>query len=264
MLATWQIQTAQKLFKSANYFDGDFTSVIDSRTIAAANIIMRNMGANWAGWNNERRVIAAAQRVLNIQGHEAGFVDGLMGTNTLEAMRSFNGQKNPEITHTKKNPNGSAAWPKQADMEKFYGPAGSAKATQGKVQLPFPHFLAWSKTQKVNVISCHILCQDAFQFVFTESAKHYGEDLYRKLKLDLYGGCFNDRNIRGGSVKSTHAYGAAIDLNPEENQLRWNKKRASFAAPSYLPFWKIVESQGLVSLGRARDYDWMHFQAARL
>jgi hypothetical protein len=27
--------------------------------------------------------------------------------------------------------------------------------------------------------------------------------------------------------------------------------------------WQIVEGQGLVSLGRTHDFDWMHFQAAR-
>ena len=29
-------------------------------------------------------------------------------------------------------------------------------------------------------------------------------------------------------------------------------------------FWEIVESEGWTSLGRARDFDWMHFQAPRL
>jgi hypothetical protein len=28
--------------------------------------------------------------------------------------------------------------------------------------------------------------------------------------------------------------------------------------------WKIIESEGAVSLGRRKDYDWMHWQFARL
>lgn len=43
-----------------------------------------------------------------------------------------------------------------------------------------------------------------------------------------------------------------------------NHREASFARPEYEPFWAIVEEEGLVSLGRTRDFDWMHFQAARL
>ena len=33
---------------------------------------------------------------------------------------------------------------------------------------------------------------------------------------------------------------------------------------AYEPFWRIVEGEGLLSLGRTRNFDWMHFQAARL
>ena len=32
----------------------------------------------------------------------------------------------------------------------------------------------------------------------------------------------------------------------------------------YAAFWQFVEAEGAVSLGRARDYDWMHFQFATL
>jgi len=55
-----------------------------------------------------------------------------------------------------------------------------------------------------------------------------------------------------------------VDLDPGRNQLKWGRDRAVFARPEYEPFWQIVESEGLVSLGRAKNFDWMHFQAARL
>ncbi|WP_347138974.1 hypothetical protein [Paracoccus sp. SSK6] len=51
-----------------------------------------------------------------------------------------------------------------------------------------------------------------------------------------------------------------MDLDPERNQLRWGRSRASFAKPDYDAFWSIVEGHGGTSLGRKRDYDWMHFQ----
>jgi hypothetical protein len=28
--------------------------------------------------------------------------------------------------------------------------------------------------------------------------------------------------------------------------------------------WRIIEGEGAVSLGRARNFDWMHWQFARL
>ncbi len=61
-----------------------------------------------------------------------------------------------------------------------------------------------------------------------------------------------------------HAWGIAVDLDPERNPLRWGRDRASFAASAYEPFWTIVEAAGAPSLGRACNRDWMHFQFGRL
>ena len=86
----------------------------------------------------------------------------------------------------------------------------------------------------------------------------------KELGLDLVGGCFNNRPMLGGSKPSMHAYGIAWDLDPERNQLKWDHKLAVFATPKYEKFWAIVEQYGATSLGRERDFDWMHFQFARL
>ena len=61
-----------------------------------------------------------------------------------------------------------------------------------------------------------------------------------------------------------HSWGIAVDLNPAQNRLKWDDKKAVFAKPVYLPFWEIVESYGGVSLGREKNFDWMHFQFAKL
>ena len=68
--------------------------------------------------------------------------------------------------------------------------------------------------------------------------------------------------MRGGSRKSTHAWGIAVDLDPENNRLRWGCDRALFARNEYKAFWEIVEDHGATSLGRSANYDWMHFQFA--
>jgi len=53
-------------------------------------------------------------------------------------------------------------------------------------------------------------------------------------------------------------------MDPDNNQLKWGKDRASFAKPVYNDYWKIVEAEGATSLGRSRNFDWMHFQFADL
>ena len=70
--------------------------------------------------------------------------------------------------------------------------------------------------------------------------------------------------MRGGSSWSIHSWGAAVDLDPDNNQLKWSKPKATFSKAEYGDFWKIVEAEGWISLGRERNFDWMHFQAAYL
>jgi hypothetical protein len=61
-----------------------------------------------------------------------------------------------------------------------------------------------------------------------------------------------------------HAWSIAIDFDPARNQLSWSHTRARLAKPDAVKFWEFWESEGWVSLGRAKDYDWMHIQAARV
>lgn len=157
-------------------------------------------------------------------------------------------------------------WPVQttAALTAFYGPAGGPRCTAGSCTLPFPFPLAWDASQRVTRFSCHVNVAAVFTRVFAEAAKHYGEKQFRALKLDQFGGCYNYRKMRGGSRLSTHAWGIAIDLDPAANGLKVSAPKARFSGDAYLPFWNIVEAEGLVSLGRARNFDWMHIQAARL
>jgi hypothetical protein len=56
----------------------------------------------------------------------------------------------------------------------------------------------------------------------------------------------------------------AIDHDPDNNQLNWSRNRATFARPEYEQWWQIWEEEGWVSLGRQRNFDWMHVQASKL
>jgi hypothetical protein len=148
----------------------------------------------------------------------------------------------------------------EKSMIQFYGQVGTGMT---QIVMPFPLKLAWETDTIVRKVTCHEKCADSFLKIWKETLDHYGADKISRLRLDLFGGCLNVRKMRGGSSWSIHSWGAAWDTDPDMNQLRWGADKAEFAKADYDPFWRIVESNGGVSLGREKNYDWMHFQFAR-
>jgi len=128
------------------------------------------------------------------------------------------------------------------------------------LQLPYPMRLSWDKNVKVNKMQCHKLAHDKFKAVFTEILEFYGYEKIVELGIDLFGGCFNFRAMRGGSEFSRHSWAIAIDLDPERNQLKETSRTARFARPEYKPMIDIFYKHGFLSLGREKNYDWMHFE----
>jgi hypothetical protein len=61
-----------------------------------------------------------------------------------------------------------------------------------------------------------------------------------------------------------HSWGIAFDFDANRNQLRWGKDKAAFGKPAYKAWFEAWESEGAISLGRERNYDFMHTQFARL
>jgi hypothetical protein len=236
----------------------------------------------WGRWPPARREVAAAQIFCMLDGIEVGAIDGLMGPQTRHAFevyaarkRGIEGVENwrddsappkPRREAPGEGPAGKEnTWPHQSQrsMEKFYGPVG---ANQGTLELPqgYPMRIAWDLGKPVKRFSCHErICAPARR-VLVRVLDHYGPARIAELGLDRFGGCLNVRRMRGGSAWSTHAWGAALDFDPERNQLKWNRKEARFARTDYDHWWSLWEAEGFVSLGRARDFDWMHVQAARL
>jgi len=155
-------------------------------------------------------------------------------------------------------------WPKQnyQSMVEYYGPVGE---NQTSLILPYSLKLAWDESITVKKLTCNEKVASSLYTIFEKTLKCYGEDKVKKLRLDIFGGCLNVRKMRGSTTSwSIHSWGAAIDLDPDKNALKMTSKQATFAKPEYKEFWQIVESEGWTSLGRARNYDWMHFQAANL
>lgn len=152
-------------------------------------------------------------------------------------------------------------WPRQSECFSFYGQPGQNQVT---LILPFPMKIAWDKKVIINKFSVHKKVHDSAKRCFVEIAKTYDEKQRAALGIDLWGGCLNVRKMRGGNSWSMHSWGIAIDFDPERNALKASAKTARLAKPDAVAFWKIWEAEGWVSLGRKRDMDWMHVQAARL
>jgi hypothetical protein len=81
-----------------------------------------------------------------------------------------------------------------------------------RVMLPFPITLSWDQSQTVSAITCHRLLANAFTGVFDRI-----QSSGLQTKITSFGGCFSFRSQRTGTKLSTHAWGIAIDLNPETN-----------------------------------------------
>ena len=141
-----------------------------------------------------------------------------------------------------------------------YGKPSQSGTYLVSIKLPYPMRLAWDKKTKVNTMRCHKLVAQNFTNVFNELLSTYGLAKIQELGIDLFGGCFNFRAMRGGSDYSRHSWGIAIDLDPERNKLKETSATARFARAEYKPMIDIFYKHGFVSLGREKNYDWMHFE----
>ena len=128
------------------------------------------------------------------------------------------------------------------------------------IQLPYPMRLAWDLDTSVTKMRCHKLVGSRFLAVFNELHRVYGYEKIKVLGIDLFGGCFNFRKMRGGNDWSTHSWGISIDIDPARNKLKETSKTARFARPEYKPMIDIFYKHGFISLGREKNYDWMHFE----
>lgn len=149
---------------------------------------------------------------------------------------------------------------KTNEIIKKYGKPNQQGSYLTTIKLPYPMRLAWDKNTKVTTMRCHKLVANDFINVFEELLEHYGYEKIVELGIDLFGGCFNFRQMRGGYDYSRHSWGIAIDLDPERNQLKESKKTARFARPEYKPMIDIFYKYGFIGLGVEKDYDWMHWE----
>jgi hypothetical protein len=226
-----------------------------------------------AGWSDLRKANAVLQLWCKAEGIDCGKIDGLWGPQTEYAVDTVIAKMRdgvmPEAWRDQvEAPAAAERWPLQRDLASFYGPPGKAGGSQPsylvKVPSPWKLKIAWSLSSLRTHLIVHEKLRDSLAAVLEKVHSIYGEENISRLGLDLFGGDYNARAMRGGTKPSTHSWGIAFDFDPAKNPLKANRATARFAHPDYEDWWKAWEDEGWVSLGRARNFDWMHVQAARL
>lgn len=273
----------QRLLRAAGYYQGDLDGDLGPKSQKAISTLLEKhhifLPAHWRSFPLKRRSVMAAQIILKFAGFEdVGVIDGYAGMLTQQAMVEWNMTqvtgKHPEAWRPDDVPAQvplllpdtpvTPAWGTQKDMEKRFGVAGGPQCTRGEVKLPYEMLIAWNLDDTITKIRCHELVATSIERVLARVASAYSPDAIKDLGLNLFGGCFNYRKKRGGGTLSTHAWGVALDFDPERNQLKWGKTRARLAKDDAVPWWRCWEAEGWLSLGRARNFDWMHVQAPGL
>lgn len=231
------------------------------------------------------------QSRLTAHGFPCGQIDGILGVKTLHALRAF--QRSLGLSVTSQADKATVAalrtpssrvsvevsdfipdrdrdepddrrksiWPRQKDVSGFYGGVGT---NQTRIDVPWDMRLAWDKSVVIRRVTVHQKVAESAQRVLQKVKGIYSDREIKDLGLDLFGGTLNVRRMRGGNRYSMHSWGIAWDFDPERNQLSWKRPQARLSLDDAIPFWQAWEAEGWVSLGRARNFDWMHVQAARL
>lgn len=173
-------------------------------------------------------------------------VDGFWGPKSQASCRAYLRSLMP-----KPNP-----WPNndQRSLRRFYGEPGD-ESNLVMIDLPYPMFYDGKRVTRTRV---HKKCAASLLRILTAIRDLMPQHPHITDEAQDFGGIFNDRPKRGGTSRSVHAWGAAIDLDADDNTFR-----DSWPMRSDMPL-EIMEAfarEGWTSAGAFWGYDAMHFEA---
>lgn len=164
-------------------------------------------------------------------------------------------------------------WPLQKDCNAFYGNPGNIPAQWAAweavnlVDVPCPWQIAFIDGKQVipvKAIRIHKKCADSLKVVLGSIWDAVGHDqsAIDTLHYNRYSGSYNQRSMRGGSSRSMHGFGCALDLCAEENA-------------QHSMHHLFMENSLVVVKFKAENWIWggdwggssidaMHYQAARV
>ena len=212
-------------------------------------------------------LVAMEQLIMKIvAGLIVGPIDGIPGPATEKARKHW--LRGPWRNHVlqwlpgdQRMPEVLKRWPKYSELSEFFGEPGANLVT---IAVPFPLRPSWALNTQVFKITCNKGVAESLVTVQRQILADYGQLGIEQLHLDIWGGCYAARTMRGSTKLSTHAWGIAWDTDPIRNALTWGRDRAELADQKYDKFWAAWTAEGWTSLGKARNFDWMHTQACVL
>ncbi|NIZ08983.1 M15 family metallopeptidase [Pseudooceanicola sp. HF7] len=274
-----QIRVLQRKLAELSLYTGKIDGIVGNKTLGAMARAFAKLDIplppSFEGWNKTRRTTAFLQAYALSEGIEAGVVDGLWGPQTDFAwvsleMKLATGkirQFRDETPETIGNPGGFPTETRsQQDLVKFYGKPGTPdrkfQPPMVRVSLPWKMKLAWDKRNSRSFLWAHEKCADSLGRVLQRIDGAYSDAQKSELGIDLFGGDYAPRKMKGANRASLHSWGIAYDFDPERNGLDATRLTARLAQPDAIPFWEAWEAEGWYSLGRMRNFDFMHVQAA--
>lgn len=186
-----------------------------------------------------------AEQIKAIQTKIGTVPDGVWGMKSKAACKAY-------LRSLMPSPN---PWPKpdQASLRAFYGEAGD-ESNLTNIDVTGLGVKYDGKT--VNTVRCHKKIAKALLEALREVSVKNPEIVAK------YSGVFNFRKKRGGSTYSVHAFGAAIDLDPDTNMLKtpWPTK-ATMPFEVMEAFARVgAKAAGAFWGEGATGYDAMHME----
>lgn len=172
--------------------------------------------------------------------------DGVWGPKSSEACKAYLKGFMPSVS----------PWPASdlRSMCAFYGEPGDESQLIA-IDFPYPMFYGGKIVRQTRL---HHKCAYSLLRVLRRIKDILPQYPDITDEAEDYGGCYNFRKKRGGNGYSMHAWGAAIDLDADDNTFRdpWPSK-------ADMPLEIMVEfaREGWISGGAFFGYDAMHFQA---
>lgn len=220
-------------------------------------------------------VVRLAQKECSDLDLDVGPIDGKLGPRTKAAIEQRLIMKGIKVLTPKRKekPRNTTKGKRTAfkdtpggsyqEMVAYYGKPGDES---NLVRLPFPYKMRlYTRKAPLNVRShrVHKKAKEPLEAILEAILKHYGTTEIARLGLDVFGGIYNNRSVRGGRSKSKHAWGVAIDINPGENMNRmpWKASKIGEFGWANMPVEtiEIFERHGWTSGAKAWGRDAMHF-----